>query len=222
MNLTLRGIKFRQGAFDLQVDCEIRAPVTGLFGPSGAGKTTLLELIAGLRKPIAGSIELSGEPLAGRPEQRHVAYVPQDLALFPHKTTEGNLRFANGHSEERFQQIVRILDLGNLLSRRPHEISGGEKQRVAIGRALMRAPRILLLDEPLASLDTPLKNRLLDLLKMTVHEFNIPILYVTHDAAELAAICDEVLLLENGRITGRGSFHQLFESINEPRYAPRR
>lgn len=227
MMLKLTGVRFRQGEFRLEADCEMRAQVTGVFGPSGAGKTTLLELIAGLRKPEAGRIELSGVVLTDveqrawvAVEKRAIGYVPQDLALFPHRSVEGNLRFAATPSEERFKHIVDALGLQKLLRQKPGQISGGEKQRVAIGRALMRAPRILLLDEPLSNLETALKNRLLALLKETAREFAVPILYVTHDAGELAAICDEVVLLESGRVTGQERFEELFEPSGEAVYQP--
>lgn len=220
-HLSLQQLQYRQGTFQLLADAQLTAPITGLFGHSGAGKTTLLELIAGLRHPSGGSMELHGQPLDGAPEKRRIGYVPQDLALFPHQTVRQNLLFPNPRDPARFRQIVDAVQLDPFLDRPPRELSGGEQQRVALGRALASAPRILLLDEPLSSLDAPLKSQLLDLLRSTARKFQVPILYVTHDPAELAALADEILILEHGRITARGTFQQLFQPSAEPHYIRR-
>jgi molybdate transport system ATP-binding protein len=229
--LRLRDVRLRLGRFSLEISCEIPEAVTGVFGPSGAGKTTLLEIIAGLRHVDSGTITLRERVVAdpgGKiflpPERRAIGYVPQDLALFPHKTVLENLLFGVRNRSERsehFSHVVEVLQLSPLLARRPGSLSGGEKQRVAIGRALMCKPHLLLLDEPLANLDRTLKQSLLQLLKRTASDFRVPMVYVTHDANELAALCGNVLLIRDGKIEKSGEFSDVFESTIEPAYRPR-
>ncbi|HEV8543682.1 MAG TPA: ATP-binding cassette domain-containing protein [Verrucomicrobiae bacterium] len=224
--LRLKKLKLTLGGFTLETDLEILSDITGLFGPSGAGKTTLLEIIAGLRRPDSGTVEVRGRPLTDiekrmqvQPEQRQIGYVPQDLALFPHKSVQQNLLFGSKEldsaTEARFSHILDVLELRTLLERSPQNLSGGERQRVAIGRALMTSPQLLLLDEPLANLDSALVTKLLDLLRRTGKEFQTPMLYVTHDANELAAICEEVVILEKGKVRAHGKFLDLFEPAKE-------
>jgi len=225
--LSLENIEFRAGRFALSVNARMAGPITGLHGPSGAGKTTLLELIAGLRRPAAGKICFGETVLtdaAARvfvpPERRRVGYVPQDLALFPHRTVRGNLLygFRPGSDPKLFDRVVEVLELRPLLERETGNLSGGEKQRVAVGRALVSSPALLLLDEPLSSLNAALTRRLLELLKATAVEFRTPMLYVTHDAGELAALGGEVILMAAGRIAGQGPFRELFEASETPLY----
>jgi molybdate transport system ATP-binding protein len=224
--LRLKKLKLTLGGFTLEADLEISSEITGLFGPSGAGKTTLLEIIAGLRRPGGGIVEVRGRTLTDiekriqlQPEQRQIGYVPQDLALFPHKSVRQNLLFGSrkftSANDERFSHILDVLELRTLLERLPQNLSGGEKQRVAIGRALMANPQLLLLDEPLANLDSALVTKLLDLLQRTGKEFQTPMLYVTHHANELAAICEEVVILEKGKVRAHGKFLDLFEPAKE-------
>jgi molybdate transport system ATP-binding protein len=222
--LRLQKLKLRLGNFLLEADLEIKSQITGLFGPSGAGKTTLLEVIAGLRRPDSGCVRIRDRKLTDAeervyfpPEEREIGYVPQDLALFPHKNVHENLRFGSrgSNSAERFRHILDILELNSSLERPIQNLSGGEKQRVAIGRALMSDPQLLLLDEPLANLDSTLAGKLLQLLKRTTAEFQTPILHVTHDANELAAICDEVIVLQSGKVRAHGKFLDLFEPAKE-------
>lgn len=224
--LRLESIRLKIDDFRLEVNTALSGSITGLFGPSGAGKTSLLELIAGLRKG-AGRIMLGSRVLCDatsgiflKPEQRQIGYVPQDLALFPHQTVRQNLLFASAASKghARFEHVVDALQLQPLLQRSPAALSGGEKQRVALGRALMSAPELLLLDEPLANLDPALTRALLQLLKSTVEEFATPMLYVSHDANELSAICDDVIVLEAGKIAAHGPFHDLFRVASHPLY----
>lgn len=227
MNLHLQNVRFAAGSFVLEANLQLTRARTGLFGASGAGKTTLLELIAGLKRPAVGAIRLNDETLAGNgifipPERRNIGYVPQDLAIFPHLTVERNLCYAlQGGSESRLKEIIEALQLSSLLRRRPHEISGGERQRVALGRALARSPRLLLLDEPLSSLDEPLKALMLALIKAASSQFQTPVLYVTHDARELAELCEEVIVLENGLVTAQGLFEQVFQVSDRPSYVRR-
>lgn len=213
MRLTVR-TRLPLAHFTLEVDTEIVRDVTAIYGPSGAGKTTLLDLVAGLRRAPSAYIELDGRVLtdtAARREvparERRVGYVPQDGALFPHLSVRGNLRYGrkpepeNAFSEEH---VIEVLDLGHLLGRGVERLSGGERQRVALARALLSSPRLLLLDEPLAALDTERKERVLTYLRRARDEFRVPVLYVSHSAGEVRALCEEVLVLELGRLVARG------------------
>ena len=216
MSLHLKNVRLPLGHFALEIDASFDRQVVGIFGPSGAGKTSLLELIAGLRRPAAGTIQLdetilfqneTGIDLA--PRQRRIGYVPQDLALFPHLNVRANLRYGYraGPEADRLttlSHVSEVMEISTLLDRATTTLSGGEQQRVAFARAILSGPRLLLLDEPMSSLDSRLKRRLIPFLLRIRDEFHIPLIYVTHDATELTAICDEVLLLEKGRLTGRG------------------
>jgi molybdate transport system ATP-binding protein len=211
--LSLRDVRLRFPAFEVALDAEVHDKVVGLYGPSGAGKTTLLDLVAGLLRPQAGRIEVGGRVLtdaAGgvclEPRHRRVGYVPQGEALFPHLSVRRNLLYgyeARARSAGvSFPRVVETLQLWGLLERRISGLSGGEKQRVAIGRALLSDPAILLLDEPLTGLDPELKSRALPFFRLIREEFGVPILYVTHHVDEVLALCDRVLLMEEGRIVG--------------------
>ena len=215
--LSLEGFRLPLTPFVLELDAALSAHVTAVFGPSGAGKTSLLEAVAGLRPPQRGRIVLSGRVLddaaAGirvPPRQRAVGYVTQDDSVFPHLSVAGNLRYGAGRGAARKpplgeDRVVDTLGLASLLDRRPATLSGGERRRVALGRALLSAPEILLLDEPLSGLDRPLKERVLEHLLRVKEAFPLPILYVTHEAAEVAALADEVVVLEAGRLAARGA-----------------
>jgi molybdate transport system ATP-binding protein len=216
------------GRFTLEVDLDIARKVTGIFGHSGAGKTTLLEIVAGLRKPRSGSVRLRDTVMVDassgvwlRPEERHIGYLPQDLALFPHLTVRRNLLFGAKNVAELegdFQRIISEFELAPLLHRYPENLSGGEKQRVAIGRALMTHPKLLMLDEPLTNLDQELKDRGLELFRCVRDHFDTPILYVSHDAGEIVSFCDEVIILENGRVAEIGAPQQVFTRSEKPAY----
>jgi molybdate transport system ATP-binding protein len=209
MSLILQDLTLPLAEFELWVDRKLDAPVTGITGPSGAGKTTLLELIAGVRKPRKGRITLAGVDLNDpaskcfvAPEKRQIGYVPQDLALFPHLNVMSNLRYGlrSSEGETLLSKVVEMMELGTLVQRSVTALSGGEKQRVALGRALLADPRILLLDEPLSGLDDRLKAKILPYLHLIRSEFRIPMIYVTHSKKELYELCDEVLRMESGRI----------------------
>lgn len=220
MKLALRRIRLPLAAFTLEVDTEITAGITGLFGPSGAGKTSLLDLIAGLRRAPSALIRLDDRVLTDTAQglsvparKRRIGYVPQDLALFPHLSVRGNLLYgARGKEEEnggnggRFSldHIRDLLDLGPLLDRGIAHLSGGEKQRVAFARALLSSPELLLLDEPLAGLDRPRRERILDYLRQAHDDLGVPMLYVSHHIDEMTALCGEVLLLDQGKVAGQG------------------
>lgn len=206
-------LAWRRGDFSLHAQARLEARATGLCGDSGAGKSTLLALIAGLRRPDSGRIVLDGETLVDTarglwlpPERRHVGLVFQDAQLFPHLDVRANLRY--GHdlrapAERHFtlDDIVPLLEIGHLLTRRPRLLSGGEKQRVALGRALLQSPRLLLLDEPLAALDDSRKRQILPFLLRIRDELKMPLLYVSHARAEVDYLAEEVWRVADGRIT---------------------
>ena len=222
-------VQRRLTEFMLDVDVTCRYPVTAVYGPSGAGKTSLLNMVAGLLRPKKGEIALDGRTLFATtasidlpPEQRSIGYVLQDDLLFPHLTVAANLRFGYDQlkPEERqcdFGQIVDLLDIWELLPRYPERLSGGERQRVALGRALLRSPALLLMDEPLASLDQGLKSRIIPYLRHVKRELQIPILYVTHSVAEILELTGQVIVLQRGQVIAHGDF---FRIISQPRVMP--
>jgi molybdate transport system ATP-binding protein len=202
----------QQGDFSLDVREAARVEVLGLFGPSGSGKTTLLETIAGLRTPSRGEIRVGDVTLFDStrginlpPRDRHIGYVPQDVLLFPHLDVRSNLRYG---ARTELDSLVDILDIAPLLTRRVNNLSGGERQRVAIGRALMTRPALMLLDEPLAAVDRARREQILPYLLRIRRELHVPLIYVTHDPNELAQIADRVLVIEDGRVV-RGGVPQL-------------
>ena len=198
--------------FSLDVAFEAPEGVTALFGPSGSGKTSILRAVAGLMEPDEARIQVGGQDLSALPpEARGVGFVFQDARLFPHLSVAENLRFGQrlrGQTAD-IDQIVALLDLENLLERRPRGLSGGEAQRVAIGRALLSAPRILCMDEPLASLDALRKSRILPYLERVTQALDLPVLYVTHDIAEVARLANTLVFLQEGRITRAGPLDEM-------------
>lgn len=218
MNLLLKNIFLPLADFPLEIDVEIRHQVTAIFGPSGSGKTSLLDLIAGLRHPKSAFIQLGARVLTDTTARIHVptrhrqiGYVPQDLALFPHLSVQQNLLYGckeNGSLDPlfRYKHVAEVLEIQSLADRRILHLSGGEKQRVALARALLASPQILLLDEPLASLDTVLKSKIIPYLARIRDEFHLPMLYVTHDWNEAQTLCSEALILERGKIVKREPF----------------
>jgi len=194
--------------------------ITAIFGVSGAGKTSLINAISGLTRPEEGQIILNKRVLydAQRkiclpPEKRRVGYVFQDARLFPHYKVLGNLRYGMAKSMAgQFDKMVALLGIEPLLDRLPGGLSGGEKQRVAIGRALLTAPEVLLLDEPLASLDIPRKRELLPYLQRLAREINIPMLYVSHSLDEILHLADKVMVLESGEVKAFGNLEDVWGS----------
>ena len=191
----------------LQVDLRLGGGVTALMGPSGSGKTSLLEALAGLRRKTRGAIVVDGSAwldsdrgIAMPPEARRVGYVPQESGLFPHLTARENVSFGARGEPGVVETAIDTLDIRGLLPRYPASLSGGEKQRVALARALATRPRLLLLDEPLGSLDVVLRERILPYLVRIRDEWTVPCLYVTHDVEEAKAIAERVVLLRDGRV----------------------
>jgi len=217
MSLRLQSIRLPLASFVLEVDVTFDRTIAGIFGPSGAGKTSVLDLIAGLRKPVQGSVEIekqlvfdAGTKVNFPPRLRRVGYVPQDLALFPHLNVQANLVYgyqASAKISELFslKHVAEVMEIEHLFERDTATLSGGEQQRVAFARAILSAPRLLLLDEPMSSLDTRLKDRLIPFLLRIRDDFRIPLIYVTHDSGELSALCDEVIILERGKLVARGA-----------------
>ncbi len=205
---------FRDFALDVEIDCE--GPVLGISGASGSGKTTLLHAIAGLLRCDEARIRIGGTLLCQRPgglwlrpERRRIALVPQDPLLFPHRSVRGNLEFAPGAAGRLAaaagERILELLGLRSLLERRVEQLSGGEKQRVALGRALLADPRLLLLDEATSALDVELAREVLALLHRAKHELGIQMIIATHRTAELLALADDCIVLDGGRIAARGA-----------------
>jgi molybdate transport system ATP-binding protein len=211
-------IRLTRGAFTLDASAALTERVTGLFGPSGSGKSTLLHLIAGLLRPDSGRLLLDDEALYDAstriniaPNRRRIGLVFQDSQLFPHLTVKQNLSYGLNllpRERQRFTlpQIVDLLELGALLLHRPNQLSGGQRQRVALGRALLASPRLLLLDEPLASLDERLKQQILPFLRRVKDEVQIPMIYVSHAINEILYLTQNLVVLDQGRVIGQGIF----------------
>ncbi len=214
-------VRLRHGAFSLSAQFESEAGVTVLFGRSGSGKTTLLNAIAGLVKPDAGRIVVGGETffdsdrrISVPVQKRRIGYVFQEGRLLPHLSVRSNLAYGRFFTPVAdryvdFDRVVSLLDLGTLLERRPRHLSGGEKQRVAIGRALLASPRLLLMDEPLASLDAARKGEILHYVERLRDEMRVPIIYVSHAIEEVTRLADTLVLVSDGRVTGVGSVPEL-------------
>jgi len=212
------------GDFSLDLAFTVQGERIGIFGPSGSGKSTLVNLIAGLQHPDNGIIRLDGELLYDShgatnvpPEQRRIGIVFQRPYLFPHMSVRGNLlygykRSAQANRRIDFDSLVAVLQIGHLLSRGVHNLSGGEKQRVAIGRAVLSSPRLLLMDEPLSALDDTLKFQIIDYLKAAGEAFRIPYLFISHSLLEMRIMADQVLVASDGRIEARTTVEDLARS----------
>jgi len=204
MTLIVRDLVLPLADFTLDVSLKTSRGATALYGPSGAGKTTLLELIAGIRRPRSGRIEMDGRVVCDDgvwipPRHRRVGYMPQDDALFPHLSVRQNV-FYGAASAVEAGDVIEVLEIGTLFDRRVQRLSGGERKRVALARALLTRPDLLLLDEPLAGVDLALRDRVLEYLVRVRDELPVPTIYVTHHMQEVEAICEEIVVLERGRV----------------------
>ena len=232
-------IRLTRDEFSLRFDAELQLKgITAVFGPSGAGKTTLLRVVAGLEKGAAGRVALGDELWQDTDRRvmvpahaRHLGYVFQDGRLFPHLSVEGNLLFAAERAQRRnrggrapeadariasetsMSAVVRALDLKNLLARKPDTLSGGEVQRVAMGRALLTAPRIMLLDEPLSALDLQRKAEIIPYVERLTGDFGVPVLYVTHNVDEVTRLASSMVLLAEGRMAAMGGVADILERV---------
>jgi molybdate transport system ATP-binding protein len=210
-------VKKRLGDFSLSARFEGTSGVTALFGPSGSGKTSIIGMVAGLMKPDHGRIAIDDEVLFDSAtsidepaHKRRVGYVFQDGRLFPHLSVARNLDYGRWMSgadrdEKQIKHITGLLDIAHLLRRRPGALSGGERQRVALGRALLMKPRLLLLDEPLASLDAARKSEILPYFLRLRDDIKLPMIYVSHDATEVKALANHVVMIDAGRVAATGN-----------------
>lgn len=223
-------IKLRRDDFSIEAEFTIPDKgVLGIFGQSGSGKTTLLRCLAGLEKDVEGSIVINNETWLSdnksiTTQQRNIGYVFQENRLFPHLTVRKNLNYGASRSVRKNnadntvdrEHLLELLNIAQLLDRYPRQLSGGEKQRVAIGRALLKNPRLMLLDEPLASLDEQRKREILPFLDKLHDELNIPMLYVSHSIEEVSRLCDHMLIMHQGNIKFKGSLHEALVSAESP------
>lgn len=219
-------IRHRQGDFNVEARFEGSGRLTALFGPSGSGKSTLINLIAGLIRPNEGRIEVDGKVLVDRRagiwvprHKRRIGMVFQDARLFPHMSVRSNLLYGRWFTPaaERYMEmdaIVDLLGIGALLERNPSKLSGGEKQRVAIGRALLSSPRLLLMDEPLAALDEARKGEILPYIERLRDGMKIPIVYVSHSVAEVARLASDVVVLAQGRVVASGPVTEILQRLD--------
>ncbi|UUM32546.1 molybdenum ABC transporter ATP-binding protein ModC [Vibrio japonicus] len=216
-------ISYTQRLGSQTFDIDLTLPpkgITAVFGRSGAGKTSLINVVAGLSSPDKGRVDINGTRLFDSQQglnipvhKRNVGYVFQDARLFPHYKVKGNLLYGvREFDAEHFQQIIELLALKPLLTRYPNQLSGGERQRVAIGRALLSKPDILLMDEPLASLDLPRKREVLPFLEQLAQSVHIPIMYVSHSLNEVLRLAQNLVVVENGRVAACGSLEQVWSS----------
>ena len=213
--------KYPQFAIRADFDADAGS-ISALFGRSGAGKTSIVDMIAGLTRPDAGKIEIDGEMLFDNaagidlpPEKRRVGYVFQNSRLFPHMNVRRNLLYgASAAAGADFEQIAHLLDLQPLMNRSPVTLSGGERQRVAIGRALLSQPRLLLMDEPLAGIDVPRRNEILPFLDRLRDEVELTMLYVSHEIEEVIRLADNMILVSDGTIAASGGVEDIMSRLD--------
>jgi len=219
-------VRHKLGAFELETSFEARGRLIALFGSSGSGKTAIVNLIAGITRPDRGRIVADGRVLVDSENgvflpkhRRRMGYVFQDARLFPHLTVSQNLRYGRWFTppSERYadmEKVVELLGIGHLADRRPNLLSGGEKQRVAIGRALIASPRLILMDEPLAALDDARKAEIMPYIERLRDEMAIPIVYVSHSLAEVARLSTDVVVVSAGRVTACGPTGDIMQRLD--------
>ena len=204
--------------FTLDIQCEIDSQVTGIFGPSGAGKTSFLHVLAGLETPDHGSVTIQNHEVFNTssninlpPEKRKIGYVFQEGRLFPHLNVAQNLKYGLKQKQNfaLFKEVTDLLKISDILDKKVSQISGGQAQRVAIGRALLFAPDILVLDEPFSALDKNLRQHIISLLKPLIKKFNIPMLVISHDLSDLLMLSDQLMIIHDGKCAGHGSYFDL-------------
>ncbi|MBT8256969.1 MAG: molybdenum ABC transporter ATP-binding protein [Bacteroidia bacterium] len=219
--MTEVNIKYIQPEFELVINERFSSGITGIFGPSGSGKTTLLKSIAGLIKPSEGNILVNDEVVFDKdktdlaPGKRKIGYVFQEGRLFPHMSVEKNLRYGMKNSSGQsigFDEVVDLLDLRNILDRKPNRISGGERQRTALGRALLSNPDLLLLDEPFSAVDVMLRDQIIPFILNIRETTSIPIMVVSHDLPDLLKLTSTLFLIKNGRSIGHGNYYELLKN----------
>lgn len=223
-------LRQRLGQFELDVSFVTKGQVTALFGPSGAGKSSIVAAVAGLTRPQQGRIALGGRVMLDAkvfvpPEARRIAVVFQDARLFPHMSVLNNLLFGwrrarDPADDATIDHVIDLLGLAHLLNRRPKDLSGGEKSRVALGRALLASPAMLLLDEPLAALDQARREEILPYLEKLARETKLPMLYVSHQIDEVARLADEIVVLENGKVKAQGPVFDMLTDVGAITGAP--
>ena len=227
MNRLTASFNLTFSAFHLDVTIDVPAEgIIAVFGPSGSGKTTFLRCLAGLERASAGSMAVDGQVWQDEKQgifvslsQRPIGYVFQEPRLFPHLNVHANLQYGwkrtvKAERHITIDQVVQVLDIEKLLERRPISLSGGEQQRVAIGRALLTSPQLLLMDEPLSSLDLQRKREILPFIQRLESEFHIPIVYVSHDLHEIVELAKTVMLLKEGKVAGSGPIEKVFSQLN--------
>ena len=225
MNIAV-SVRRRLGAFLLDASFESHGQLTAIFGASGSGKTSVVNAIAGLLRPDAGRIVIDGHVLTDTASgislavhRRRVGYVFQDARLFPHLSVAQNLAYGRWFAPRagryaEWAQIIELLGISHLLDRRPNGLSGGEKQRVAIGRALLASPRLLLMDEPLAALDAARKAEILPYIERLRDELQIPIVYVSHSVAEVTRLATDIVVMAEGRVAAHGSTAEIAQRLD--------
>ncbi len=219
--MTEINIHLPRKTFDVIIHEHFSDGITGIFGPSGAGKTSLLHAISGLETPAEGKIIIEGQPVFDSKqktnlpvEKRNIGYVFQEGRLFPHMSIEKNLLYGfkkNGHNKVVFNEVVELLQLEHLLQRRPSQISGGERQRAALGRSLLSSPDILLLDEPFSAVDVNLREQILPYIISVQKKVNIPILVVSHDLEDLLKLSNTLFIIRRGKCLGHGDYYDLLK-----------
>ncbi|MDF1600704.1 molybdenum ABC transporter ATP-binding protein [Mesorhizobium sp. YIM 152430] len=219
-------LRHQMGDFALDIAFRSAGRLTALFGPSGSGKTSIVNMIGGLMRPREGRIATDGRVLVDtqngtflRPHKRRIGYVFQDARLFPHLTVRQNLVYGRRFVPRAqrygdFSETVELLGIGHLLERKPAKLSGGERQRVAIGRALIASPRLILMDEPLASLDDARKAEILPFIERLRDEARVPVVYVSHSVAEVARLASDIVVLDRGRVSAAGPAREILAGLD--------